>query len=257
MEIEIILSLLFFAFFAGAIDAAVGGGGLTQIPAIMNAMPQLSPATVFGTNKLSSIFGTASASYSFLRQVKLRWKLLAVIASCAFIASFAGAACVSMVPKEVLRPFVLVMLIVIAIYTLMKKQFGQVHIRQELTPKILLLAAAGSLSIGFYDGIFGPGTGSFFIFFFIRYLKADFLHASALSKIANLTTNLAALSFFAPTGHVLFAVGGMMAVANICGSIVGVKAALKYGSGFIRILFLVLVSVLIVRLGYQTITGQS
>ncbi|MBI1451814.1 MULTISPECIES: sulfite exporter TauE/SafE family protein [Acinetobacter] len=257
MDIEIILTLLFFAFFAGAIDAAVGGGGLIQIPAIMNAMPQLAPATVFGTNKLSSIFGTASAAVTFLRQVKLRWKLLAIIASCAFIASFAGAACVSMVPKEVLRPFVLIMLIIIAIYTFCKKQFGQVHIRQELTPKILLLAAVGSLAIGFYDGIFGPGTGSFFIFFFIRYLKADFLHASALSKIANLTTNLAALSFFAPTGHVLFAIGGMMAVANILGSIVGVKAALKYGSGFIRILFLVLVSILIVRLGYQMITGEG
>ncbi len=257
MDIEIILTLLFFAFFAGAIDAAVGGGGLIQIPAIMNAMPQLAPATVFGTNKLSSIFGTASAAASFLRQVKLRWKLLAVIASCAFIASFAGAACVSMIPKEVLRPFVLVMLIVIAVYTFMKKQFGQVHVQQELTVKILVLAAVGSLLIGFYDGIFGPGTGSFFIFFFIRYLKTDFLHASALSKIANLTTNLAALSFFVPTGHVLFQVGAMMAAANILGSIVGVKAALKYGSGFIRILFLVLVSVLILRLGYQTLTGQS
>ncbi|WP_180135985.1 TSUP family transporter [Acinetobacter sp. YH12070] len=257
MDIEIILSLLFFAFFAGAIDAAVGGGGLIQIPAIMNAMPHLSPATVFGTNKLSSIFGTASASYSFLRQVKFRWKLLAVIASCAFVASFVGAACVSMIPKEVLRPFVLVMLIVIAIYTFAKKQFGQVHVRQELTPKILGLAALGSLVIGFYDGIFGPGTGSFFIFFFIRYLQADFLHASTLSKVANLTTNLAALSFFAPTGHVLFAIGLMMAVANILGSIVGVRAAIKYGSGFIRILFLILVSILIVRLGYQTFTGQA
>jgi len=250
MEIEIILSLLFFAFFAGAID--VGGGGLIQIPAIMNAMPQLSPATVFGTNKLSSICGTASAAYSFVRKVKLRWKLLAVIASCAFVSSFAGAACVSMIPKEVLRPFVLVMLIVIAIYTFMKKQFGQVHVRQELTPKILLLAAVGSLLIGFYDGIFGPGTGSFFIFFFIRYLQTDFLHASALSKVANLTTNLAALSFFAPTGHVLFGLGLMMAVANVAGSVVGVRAALKYGSGFIRILFLILVSLLICRLAYQT-----
>ena len=143
------------------------------------------------------------------------------------------------------------MLIVIAIYTFMKKQFGQVHVQQELTPKILLLAAVGRLAIGFYDGIFGPGTGSFFIFFFIRYLKADFLHASALSKVANLTTYLAALSFFAPTGHVLFGLGLMMAVANVAGSLVGVKMALKYGSGFIRILFLILVSMLILRLSYQ------
>jgi uncharacterized protein len=252
VEIEIILSLIFFAFCAGAIDAAVGGGGLIQIPAIMGAMPQLSPATVFGTNKLASICGTASAAYSFVRKVKLRWKLLAVIAICTFVSSFVGAACVSMIPKDILRPFVLVMLIVIAIYTFMKKEFGQVHVRQELTPKILALAAVGSLLIGFYDGIFGPGTGSFFIFFFIRYLQADFLHASALSKIANFMTNLAALSFFIPTGHVLFGIALMMAVSNVIGSLVGVKMALKYGSGFIRILFLILVSVLIVRLGYQT-----
>ena len=98
--------------------------------------------------------------------------------------------------------------------------------------------------IGFYDGIFGPGTGSFFIFYFIRYLKVDFLHASALSKIGNFMTNFAALSFFIPTGHVLFQLGLLMAVANVCGS-------LKYGSGFIRILFLILVSILICRLAYQ------
>ena len=255
MDLDIILSLIFFAFCAGAIDAAVGGGGLIQIPAIMGAMPQLAPATVFGTNKLASIFGTASAAWSFLRKVKLRWKLLVVIAVCAFISSFIGAACVPLIPKEVLKPFVLVMLIIIAIYTLIKKQFGQVHVQQELTSKMLILAGVGSLLIGFYDGIFGPGTGSFFIFFFIRYLQVDFLHASALSKVANFMTNFAALSFFIPTGHVLFAVGLCMAAANIVGALVGVRAAIKYGSGFIRILFLILVSILIIRLSYQIIMG--
>ncbi|OTG88065.1 hypothetical protein B9T31_00625 [Acinetobacter sp. ANC 4558] len=255
MELEILLSLIFFAFCAGAIDAAVGGGGLIQIPALMGAMPQLAPATVFGTNKLSAIFGTASAAWGYIRKVKLRWKLMAVIAICAFVSSFIGAACVSLIPKEVLKPFVLFMLIVIAIYTFLKKQFGQVHVQQELSSKMLILAAMGSLLIGFYDGIFGPGTGSFFIFFFIRYLQVDFLHASALSKIANFMTNFAALSFFIPTGHVLFTVGMCMAVANILGALIGVRAALKYGSGFIRILFLILVSVLIIRLSYQMIMG--
>ncbi len=252
MEIEIILSLLFFAFFAGAIDAAVGGGGLIQIPALMNTFPHMNTATLFGTNKMASICGTASAAWSYLRRVKVDWKLLAVIGVAAFISSFAGAACVSMIPKEVLRPFVLVMLIVIAIYTFMKKQFGQVHFQQSMTRKTLILAGMGGLIIGFYDGVFGPGTGSFFIFYFIRYLKVDFLHASALSKIGNFMTNFAALSFFIPTGHVLFSLGLMMAVANVAGSIIGVRAALKYGSGFIRILFLILVSILICRLAYQT-----
>lgn len=251
MEFDVILSLIFFAFCAGAIDAAVGGGGLIQIPALMGALPNYSTATIFGTNKLASICGTASAAFSYLRQVKLQWKLLLVIAVTAFVSSFGGAACVSMIPQELLRPFVLFMLIVIAIYTFMKKQFGQVHFQQDISPKILLLAGVGGLLIGFYDGIFGPGTGSFFIFYFIRYLKVDFLHASALSKIGNFMTNFAALSFFVPTGHVLFQLGLMMAVANVAGSIIGVKMALKYGSGFIRILFLILVTILIFRLAYQ------
>lgn len=252
MELDLILSLLFFAFCAGAIDAAVGGGGLIQIPALMGALPHSSTATIFGTNKLASICGTASAAYSYMRRVKLQWKLLVVIAVTACISSFGGAACVSMIPQDVLRPFVLFMLIVIAIYTFMKKQFGQVHFQRELTNKMLITAGIGGLLIGFYDGIFGPGTGSFFIFFFIKYLKVDFLHASALSKVGNFMTNFAALSFFIPSGHVLFALGLMMAVANVMGSLVGVKMALKYGSGFIRILFLILVSVLICRLAYQT-----
>ncbi|ENX60336.1 MULTISPECIES: sulfite exporter TauE/SafE family protein [Acinetobacter] len=255
MEWELILTLVFFAFCAGTIDAAVGGGGLIQIPALMGALPQTAPATLFGTNKLASIFGTGSAAFSFVRRVKLQWSLLGVIALFAFISSFIGAACVSLIPTHILRPIVLVMLIVIAIYTFAKKQFGQVHVDQQITPKLLVLAAIGSLAIGFYDGIFGPGTGSFFIFFFIRFLQVDFLHASALAKIGNLMTNLAALSFFIPTGHVLFALGMMMAVANIAGSLLGVRLALKYGSGFIRILFLILVSILICRLGYQIITG--
>lgn len=255
MEWELILTLVFFAFCAGTIDAAVGGGGLIQIPALMGALPQTAPATLFGTNKLASIFGTGSAAFSFVRRVKLQWSLLGVIALFAFISSFIGAACVSLIPTHILRPIVLVMLIVIAIYTFAKKQFGQVHVDQQITPKLLVLAAIGSLAIGFYDGIFGPGTGSFFIFFFIRFLQVDFLHASALAKIGNLMTNLAALSFFIPTGHVLFELGLMMAVANIAGSLLGVRLALKYGSGFIRILFLILVSILICRLGYQIVTS--
>lgn len=251
MEWELILGLVFFAFCAGTIDAAVGGGGLIQIPALMSALPQIAPATLFGTNKLASICGTGSAAFSFIRRVKLQWLLLAVIAVFAFISAFVGAACVSMVPTHILRPIVLVMLVVIAIYTFIKKQFGQVHVDQRITPKLLIFAAIGSLVIGFYDGIFGPGTGSFFIFFFIRFLQVDFLHASALSKIGNFMTNLAALSFFIPTGHVMFQLGLLMASANIAGSLLGVRLALKYGSGFIRILFLILVSILICRLAYQ------
>ncbi|AOA57152.1 TSUP family transporter [Acinetobacter larvae] len=251
MEFDLILGLVFFAFCAGAIDAAVGGGGLIQIPALMNAFPNISPATMLGTNKLAAISGTTSAAFSFVRRVKLSWKLLLVIAVCALISSYGGAACVALIPTSILKPLVLVLLIVIAVYTFTKKQFGQDHQAQPITSKVLVLAGVGSVLVGFYDGIFGPGTGSFFIFYFIRFLKVDFLHASALAKVANFMTNFAALSFFIPAGHVLLGYGLVMAVANVAGAICGVKMALKYGSGFIRILFLILVSVLICRLSYQ------
>ena len=251
MEIEIIISLIVFAFMAGAIDAAVGGGGLIQIPAIMSSLPHLQPATVFGTNKLASIFGTASAAYCYFKKVKLPWALLLVIALCSFMSALVGAATVTLIPVDVFKPIILAMLILMAVYTFTKKQFGRVHVQQKLTPKMMIYAAIGSVLIGFYDGVFGPGTGSFFIFFFIRFLSVDFLHASALSKIGNFTTNFAALSFFVPTGHVLFQIGFMMAVANILGALLGVRLALKYGSGFIRILFLILVTLLIGRMAYQ------
>ena len=251
MDVLTVLSLIGFAFAAGAIDAAVGGGGLVQIPGLMSTLPQVPTATVIGTNKLSGIFGTGSAALTFFKRVRLPWVLLLVIAGCALVSAFAGAACLSLIPQEILKPIVLVLLILIAVYTFVKKSFGQSHIDLVVTPKMLFMAALGSLAIGFYDGIFGPGTGSFFIFFFIRFLGVDFIHASALSKIGNFMTNFAALSFFIPTGQVLLGVGLMMAAANIVGAVVGTRLALKYGSGFVRIFFLILVSVLIVRMSYQ------
>lgn len=135
MEFDLILSLVFFAFCAGAIDAAVGGGGLIQIPALMGALPHSPTATVFGTNKLASIFGTASAAFSYLRQVKIQWKLLVVIAMTAFISSFGGAACVSLIPQDILRPFVLFMLIVIAFILCSKSNLGKYMYSKRLRGK--------------------------------------------------------------------------------------------------------------------------
>jgi uncharacterized membrane protein YfcA len=246
------LALMAFAFSAGLIDAAVGGGGLIQIPALMNFYPQTSAATIFGTNKLASICGTASATFNYARRVSFNYRLVALVAVFAGLFSWIGAHSVSLIPQHILRPFVLVMLIAIAIYTFKQKQFGQLHQHFVWSYQTALWAILGAASIGFYDGIFGPGTGSFFIFFFIRYLNFDFLNASALSKVANLTTNLAALSFFIPSGHVLLQIGLLMALANVCGAIIGVRLAFRYGTGFIRKLFLLLLVALIGRLTWQS-----
>lgn len=255
--IEELLFLGAMAFVAGLIDSAVGGGGLIQIPALFNALPEVNTATLFGTNKFSSIFGTASAARSFMRRVRLPWALILPAAGCAFVFSFAGAAAVSLIPKEVMKPAVLVLLVGMAIYTLWKKDFGKLHKPAVIGQRERWLAALIGGAIGFYDGIFGPGTGSFLIFLFIRFFGLDFLGASASAKIVNLATNVAALCWFVPAGQVLLAIAAPMAVANVAGAVTGSWLAMRGGSGLIRRLFLGLVCVLIVRMGWDTLQSLA
>ena len=198
-----LLALIFAAFVAGAIDAVVGGGGLIQIPALFAVYPGESPATLFGTNKCASVVGTANATWRYARQVRMPWRTILPAAAAAFAFSYAGAAAVAWLPKDAVRPLILVMLVLAAVYTLKRKEFGQVHRpahagRRELAYAVLL----GGV-IGFYDGFFGPGTGSFLIFLFVRFFGFDFLHASAGAKVVNVATNLAALAYFLPNGYVL------------------------------------------------------
>lgn len=240
------------AFLAGLVDAVVGGGGLIQIPALFAAQPGVAPATLFGTNKFASVFGTANAAWRYSRRVEMPWRTILPAAIAAFALSYAGAAAVAWLPKDAVRPLILILLIFSAVYTLLKKDFGQLHRpahsgRRELAYAVLL----GGV-IGFYDGFFGPGTGSFLIFLFIRFFGFDFLHASAGSKVVNVATNLAALAYFLPAGHIIAALAVGMAVANVAGSITGTWLALKHGSGFIRIVFLVVVGVLIVKFAWDT-----
>jgi uncharacterized membrane protein YfcA len=250
-EFDLLLSLAFFAFCAGLIDAAVGGGGLIQIPALFNAFPQLPAATLFGTNKLASICGTFSALLSYLQRVKLAWALVIPAMLAAFVFSFFGAAVVAYIPKDLMQPIVFVLLIVIAVYTFFKKDFGALHLPTAVGIKEKLMALGCGSAIGFYDGVFGPGTGSFLIFLFIRFFAFDFLHASAASKLVNFATNAAALLYFAPTGNVLWKIAGVMAVCNVLGAISGSIIALRYGSALIRILFLILLVMLIGKMGFN------
>lgn len=246
--------LCLFAYFAGLIDAAVGGGGLIQIPALLNLVPGTAPATVFGTNKLSAAAGTLMATRSYVRRVRLHWELVLPAAGMAFVMAFAGAAVVAWLPKALLQPAVLALLVVMAIYTLWRKDFGRVHQPPAIGRREKALALLVGGAIGFYDGVFGPGTGSFLIFLFIRCFAFDFLHASAAAKVVNLATNIAALSYFIPNGHVLWWAALPMAAANIAGSLTGTRLALRHGSGLIRALFLLLVTVLIGRLAWDWLT---
>ena len=240
-----LLALIGAAFVAGGIDAVVGGGGLIQIPALFAVHPDAAQATLFGTNKC--------ATWRYARRVVMPWRTILPAAGAAFALSYAGAAAVAWLPRDAVRPLILVLLVLAAVYTLKRKDFGQVHRPVHAGRRELLYAVLLGGVIGFYDGFFGPGTGSFLIFLCVRFFGFDFLHASASAKLVNVATNLAALAYFLPNGYVLPLLAAAMAVASVAGSLAGTRLALRHGSGFVRRVFLLVVAVMIVRFAWDTL----
>lgn len=256
MEAEVlIISLGFAALFAGFVDAVVGGSGLVQIPALFSAFPGQAPATLLATNKISSIVGTASAAVQYARRVRVPWGIALPGAAAAFLGSWLGAKAVVFLPPELMRPFVLALLVMVAIYTFVRKDFGTGENRSRHDARDVIMAVGIGAVIGFYDGLFGPGTGSFLIFLFVRFVSLDFLHASATAKVVNVSTNLGAIAYFAASVEILWLLGVTMAVCNLCGAIIGSRVALKHGSGFVRYMFLGVVTVLILKMSYDLAVG--
>lgn len=246
-----ILLLCLVSFFAGFIDAIVGGGGLLQTPAMLIILPQYPVATLFGTTKIPSVTGTAFAAYKYSRKVTINWKLLCPIILTAFTGALLGAYCITLIRSDVIKPVILVLLIAIAIYTYSKKNFG-LHQEKNLNFSTqLLIGLSFGFAIGFYDGLIGPGTGTFFMLAFVSFLGKDFLHSSANAKYLNVGTNIAAIIYFAQSGHILYEFAIPMAVFNLCGSYLGIKLALLKGNKFIRIFFLLVVSATILRFAWD------
>ena len=253
MDIEFVfLALGLAALFAGFVDSIVGGGGLIQLPALFAAFPSAAPATLFGTNKLASIVGTASAAVQYSRRVQIPWRVAAPGALAALVGSWFGAKAVVFLDPAVLRPLILLLLVLVALYTFVRKDLGAVSNEPEHGARSVSLAVGIGVVIGFYDGFFGPGTGSFLIFLFIRLLGMDFLRASVSAKILNVATNVAAIAYFAGNVQLMWGLAAVMALCNLTGSVIGSRVALRHGTGFVRKMFLVVVSVLIVRLAYDT-----
>lgn len=244
--------LLLAGFVAGVVDAVVGGGGLVQIPALFAALPGSPPVTLFGTNKLASVFGTASAAWRYTRSIRLPWPVLLPAAVAAFVLSHVGAIAVSSMPAVALRPLILILLVLVTIYTYLKPNFGSMEGSRLSAPGDVWIGIALGGLIGFYDGFFGPGAGSFMVFTFIRFLGMDFLKATASAKVVNMGTNAAALLYFVPTGAVLFGVGLGMAVCNVAGALIGTHLAMHRGTSFVRIMFLMVACAMIVKFAWET-----
>ena len=230
----------------------VGGGGLIQLPALFILLPGLPPPTLLGTNKLVSIAGTSVAATQYARHVQIDWPVVLPAALAAFVFSGLGARTVSRLHPDLLRPFILVLLIAVAGYVFFKKDFGTLH-APKLAPLRQRWYGLGlGCALGFYDGFFGPGTGSFLIFAFVGLFGLSFLAASASSKVINAATNLSAVLYFGLTGHLLYLVALPMALCNVGGSLLGTRLAVAKGSRFVRVLFLVVLSGIIVRFAWDT-----
>ena len=246
-----LLILALLAFIAGFIDSVAGGGGLIQLPSLLILLPDSTLPAIFGTNKIAALSGTSMAAIQYSRRIAFNTKLLVSISISSFVASFCGAQLVSVINPATLKPLILIILIAIAIYTFIKKDLGRIVTRQLPLQQQIFFGIAIGLIIGFYDGFFGPGTGSFFVLAFVLLLGFEFVQASAYAKIVNCITNSSALIVFIRQGNFILGIAILMAVFNIAGGLWGSRMALRKGNGFIRIFFLIVVSILIIRYGYD------
>lgn len=248
-SLHVLVLLGLAGFLAGWVDAVVGGGGLVQLPALLIGLPGASPAQVLATNKFGSVWGTATASVTYYRRVRPDLRTALPMAAVAYVGAVLGAFGGLHIPKSAFYPVILVMLLVVGAYTLLKPSMGELTALRFSGHRHTLAAVLTGFVIGAYDGALGPGTGSFLVFALVGLMGYAFLEASAKAKITNLATNLGALTVFAPGGHVLWSVGAVMAVTNLLGGYVGARTAVSRGSGFIRVVFVVVVGAFVVRIG--------
>ena len=252
MSIEVALFLAIASGFAGFVDAMAGGGGLIQLPALIVGLPNKELPLILGTNKVPSIFGTTAAARNYFKNVKPDIPLTLSMMGPAFVGSMGGASLAAAVPKDFFKPFIVFLLIAVAIYTWRKPELGMNENLKYTQKKRLAIVALIGLLIGFYDGIFGPGTGTFLVFFLVSGIGYAFLKASGTAKLVNISTNAGAILSFQLTGHIWWQLGLLLAFANVTGAIIGSRLAIKGGSPLVRKVFLAVTFLLIARVAWDT-----
>lgn len=252
MDLFEVLGLLVAATAAGWVDAVVGGGGVLLIPVLLLSFPQFPPATALGTNKIAAVMGTATAAYMYQRRAKLDRSILLPAAALAVPFGALGAISATSFPAQYFRPVIMVLLVSVALFVAFKPNFGvqrtDTLVTRQRRITAILLAGVG---IGFYDGLFGPGVGTFLIISFTVLLATQFLESAAMAKVINASSNLGALAVFAWQGNVLWLIGLGMAVGNITGALLGSRTALKRGSGFVRVVLVLVVTAMVIKLGFD------
>lgn len=244
-----LLLLVLAGFVAGWVDSVVGGGGLVQLPALL-LVPGMGPIQALATNKLAGIMGTSVSAVTYYRLVHPDLRTAGPMALAALGGAAGGAGLASLLPEGVFRPVILVALVLVAVYTVARPDVGRATDLRWTGRRHLWAALGLGVAIGFYDGLLGPGTGTFLVIALVAVLGYAFLEASANAKIVNAATNLGALAVFAWQGAPLWKLGLVVGAANIAGSYLGARMAVARGSAFVRVVFVVVVGALIMRLAW-------
>ncbi|MFB4424648.1 sulfite exporter TauE/SafE family protein [Streptomyces sp. QL37] len=259
MTLTTLVLLCLAAAVAGWIDAVVGGGGLLLLPALLLGLPHVPAAHVLGTNKAVAIVGTSGAAVTYVRKAPVRVGTAVRIGLMALVGSMTGAFFAAGISSDVLRPVIMVVLLAVAAFVMLRPSFGAAaagdtgkKVTRARTVTAIVLVGGG---IGFYDGLFGPGTGTFLVLALTAVLHLDLVTASATAKIVNVCTNGGALAMFAYQGTVLWQLAALMAVFNLAGGMLGARMALRKGSDFVRGVLLVVVFSLVAKLGFDQWTA--
>ena len=239
--------ILVAAFSAGFVDAIAGGGGLIQLPALLISFPDREVAEVAGTNKLGSIFGTSAAALNYRRNIKTDPKLLLAMVLPAFIGSGSGSLLATQISTEQLKVAIVVMLVAVFVYTLARPDLGKAEVLKGAAKRQRTVGAVAGLTIGFYDGFIGPGTGTLLMIVLVAALGFAFVGASAIAKVVNVATNFASILVFGISGSIMWVVGLAVGICNLAGGIIGSHVAIRRGSDFVRKFYLVVTFALIVR----------
>ncbi len=239
--------LVFFVFLAGVVDSMAGGGGLITLPAYIQYGLPIN--RLLGTNKLSSSLGTSVAVLKFLRELDFRKEFLFILIFLAALGSFLGARTVSLVPPAMLRYLLIIALPPVVFFIISRHRFG-LSDHSENLGEAALLARGGVIAaaIGFYDGMLGPGTGTFLAVALTRFCGYDLLKATALSKLLNLASNISALVTFLILGSVDIKLGLAMGVAGMAGNYLGARFALKRGAWIIRPMLFITANALLIKI---------
>ncbi|WP_411069509.1 sulfite exporter TauE/SafE family protein [Streptomyces sp. cmx-4-25] len=255
ISLTTLVLLCLAALVAGWIDAVVGGGGLLLLPALLLGLPHAPAAQILGTNKAVAIVGTTGAAVTYVRKTPVRVGTAVRIGLAALAGSMAGAFFAAGISSDVLRPVIMVVLLGVAAFVMLRPSFGARAEGEERVPltraRIVTAIVVVGGGIGFYDGLFGPGTGTFLVLALTAVLHLDLVTASATAKIVNVCTNAGALAMFAYQGTVYGQLAAVMAVFNLAGGTAGARMALSRGAGFVRGVLLVVVLSLVAKLAFD------